>query len=320
METFHHQSVLLRESVDALCVRPDGVYVDGTAGGGGHSAAIARLLASGRLIALDTDPDAVAAASARLAPFGAHAQVVRANFRNMKAVLSGMGVDGADGILLDLGVSSHQFDAPLRGFSYRADAPLDMRMSQQGPGAKELLAGAPYEELVRILREYGEERFATRIAAAIVRTREQAPIETTGQLAALVRDAYPAPARREGHPARKTFQALRMAVNGELDALSALLDDALSLLRPDGRLCIITFHSLEDRMVKQRFLSWAQGCICPPDFPVCVCGRTPQAAIPFRRGVTPSPEELAENSRSRSARLRAVRKLREEERQKAAAR
>ncbi len=308
MEKFVHQSVLLRESVDALAVRPDGIYVDGTAGGGGHSAAIAAKLTTGRLIALDTDPDAVRAATERLAPFGGRAKVAGANFRDMKSVLSGMGISQADGILLDLGVSSYQFDTAGRGFSYRLDAPLDMRMSQKGPGAKELLAAASYGELVRILKEYGEERFAARIAAAVCRRREQKPIETTGELADLVCEAYPAPARRSGHPARKTFQALRIAVNGELESLNLLLDDALSLLKPGGRLCIITFQSLEDRMVKHRFQSWEQGCICPPDFPVCVCGHKPRARVVFRHGVLPGSEELAANPRSRSARLRVAEK------------
>lgn len=309
MQEFYHQSVLLHESIEALAIRPDGIYVDGTAGGGGHSSAIAARLDSGRLIALDADPDAIRAAGDRLAPFAEKAQVVQANFRDMKRVLSELDIDAVDGILLDLGVSSHQFDTPMRGFSYRSDAPLDMRMSQAGPGAKELLATASYADLVRILREYGEERFAPRIADAICKQREKKPIETTFELSELVRGAYPAPARRSGHPARKTFQALRMAVNGELESLSILLDDALSLLRPGGRLCIITFHSLEDRMVKQRFLSWAQGCICPPDFPVCVCGRKPEARVVYKRGILPGEEELEGNPRSRSARLRVAEKL-----------
>lgn len=312
MQEFYHQSVLLHESIEALAIRPGGVYVDGTAGGGGHSAAIAAGLESGRLIALDADPDAVRAAGERLAPFGPKARVVQSNFRDMKRVLADLGIAEVDGILLDLGVSSHQFDTPARGFSYRADAPLDMRMSQSGPGAKELLATASYAELVRILREYGEERFAPRIADAICKRRETKPLETTFELSELVSEAYPAPARRSGHPARKTFQALRMAVNGELESLSVLLDDALALLRPGGRLCIITFHSLEDRMVKQRFLSWAQGCICPPDFPVCVCGHKPQASVVYKRGVLPSQEELEANPRSRSARLRVAEKLEQE--------
>ena len=309
MQKFYHQSVLLHESIEALAIRPDGVYVDGTAGGGGHSAAIAAGLESGRLIALDADPDAVRAAGERLAPFGSKACVVQSNFRDMKRVLADLGIAEVDGILLDLGVSSHQFDTPARGFSYRADAPLDMRMSQSGPGARELLATASYAELVRLLREYGEERFAPRIAAAICKRRETKPLETTFELSELVREAYPAPARRSGHPARKTFQALRMAVNGELESLSVLLDDALALLRPGGRLCIITFHSLEDRMVKQKFAGYCQGCTCPPEFPVCVCGKKPRAKLINRKPIEADAEELAQNSRSKSAKLRILEKL-----------
>lgn len=308
----YHNSVLLLESIEALAVRPDGVYVDGTAGGGGHSLAIAQRLSTGRLIAVDRDPDAIRAAGERLAPFSERVTLCRSTFSRLPELLSELGVAQVDGILLDLGVSSHQFDAPERGFSYQHDAPLDMRMSQEGPDARELVNTAPYAELVRILREYGEEKFAQRIASVLVREREKKPIETTLELAELVKSAIPAAARRGGpHPARRTFQALRVAVNHELDELSALLDEALPLLRPGGRLAVITFQSLEDRMVKQRFLGWAQGCICPPDFPVCVCGRKPQVRILGRKGVEPSPEELAENPRSRSARLRAVEKLEE---------
>ena len=307
---FAHKSVLLKESIDALNIRPDGIYVDGTAGGGGHSAAIAARLTTGRLIAVDTDPEAIRAAGERLAPFGDRVTLVQANFSGLAGELHRLGIGKADGILLDLGVSSYQFDTPERGFSYNADAPLDMRMSRSGPTAADLVNGADRENLARILREYGEEKFASRIAARIVEQRQVRPIATTLELAELVRGAIPAAARRQGpHPARRTFQALRIAVNGELDALSALLDDALSLLGPGGRLAIITFHSLEDRMVKQRFLSWAQGCICPPEFPVCVCGHKPQARILYRKGIEPSPEEVAENPRSRSARLRAAEKL-----------
>lgn len=308
----YHNSVLLLESIEALAVRPDGVYVDGTAGGGGHSLAIAQRLTTGRLIAVDRDPDAIRAAGERLAPFSGRVTLCRSTFSRLPELLGGLDIAQVDGILLDLGVSSHQFDAPERGFSYQHDAPLDMRMSQEGPDARELVNTASYAELTRILREYGEEKFAQRIASALVREREKKPIETTLELAELVKSAIPAAARRGGpHPARRTFQALRVAVNHELDELSALLDEALPLLRPGGRLAVITFQSLEDRMVKQRFLSWAQGCICPPDFPVCVCGRKPQVRILGRKGVEPSPEELAENPRSRSARLRTVEKLEE---------
>lgn len=306
---FSHTSVLLEESIAALRVRPDGVYVDGTAGGGGHSLEIAKQLRNGRLIAIDRDPDAVQAAAERLSDFPC-AEVVRANFSEMPRVLAEHGVSAVDGILLDLGASSHQFDTPERGFSYQHDAPLDMRMSEEGTTAGEIVNGASYEELARIFREYGEERFASRIASRIVREREKAPIKTTFALAELIKSAIPAAARREGpHPAKRVFQALRIAVNSELDELSALLDEALPLLRPGGRLAVITFHSLEDRMVKQRFLQWAKGCTCPPDFPVCVCGKKPEARILYKKGVEPAERELLENPRSRSARLRGVEKL-----------
>lgn len=309
--TFSHQSVLLDESIDALHIRPDGIYVDGTAGGGGHSFAIASRLTDGRLIAVDRDPDAVRAAGERLQPFGGRVTLVRENYMNLPSVLQSLGIPTVDGILLDLGVSSYQFDTPERGFSYQTDAPLDMRMSRSGPTAADLVNRTDYAGLVRILREYGEERFAPRIAARIVETRERKPIETTGELCDVIRESIPAAARRQGpHPARRTFQALRIAVNGELDALGVLLDRALELLAPGGRLAIITFQSLEDRMVKQRFVSWAQGCICPPEFPVCVCGRHPQARVLFKKGVVPSQREQEQNPRSRSARLRAVEKLR----------
>lgn len=307
---FSHRSVLLRESIEALNINPDGVYVDGTAGGGGHSFEIASRLSGGRLIAIDRDPDAIRAAGEKLAPFGSRVTLVNDIFSRMKSVLNGMGIGAVDGILLDLGVSSYQFDTPERGFSYHYDAPLDMRMSQQGRSARELVNQSSYHELVRILREFGEERFAPRIASLIVSNREKKPIETTFELIDLIKAAIPAAARRQGpHPARRTFQALRIAVNGEMDELSMFLDDALSMLNPGGRLAVITFHSLEDRMVKHRLLSWAEGCICPPDFPVCVCGRKPSAKILRKKGFEPSEQEIEENPRSRSARLRVAEKL-----------
>lgn len=310
-ETFSHKSVLLGESIEALNIKPDGVYVDGTAGGGGHSFEIAsRLSPNGRLIAVDKDPDAVAACGERLSQFSDRVAIRRADFADMAQILREEGVDGADGILLDLGVSSHQFDTAERGFSYNLDAPLDMRMSQEGQTAAELVNTASFGELARILREYGEERIASRIASAMVREREKSPIITTFDLARIVKEAVPAAQRRNGpHPARKTFQALRIAVNHELDSLGELLDNALPLLNRGGRLAVITFHSLEDRMVKQRFLTWAQGCICPPDFPVCVCGHKPEVRILYKKGVPPSDKEIEENPRSRSARLRAAEKL-----------
>lgn len=306
---FSHKPVLFAETVEALQIKPNGVYVDGTAGGGGHSAAIAaRLSEGGRLICIDQDPDAIAVLQERIGGLP-QVTIVQENFARIDSVLSSLELPGADGILIDLGVSSHQLDTPERGFSFHTDAPLDMRMSQQGTTAAELINTLDERSLTRILSEYGEERYARSIARNIVRTREQEPMKTTLQLAELVKASMPAAARREGgHPARRTFQALRIAVNGELDMLSAGLDAMFERLNPGGRLAAITFHSLEDRMVKQRFASWCEGCICPPDFPVCVCGRTPRARLPFKvKG--PSAQELEANPRSRSAKLRAVEKF-----------
>lgn len=306
---FSHKPVLFTEAVDALQIKPDGVYVDGTAGGGGHSAAIAaRLSESGRLICIDQDPDAIAVLQKRLGGLP-QVTIVQENFAHIDTVLSNLEIPGADGILVDLGVSSHQLDTPERGFSFHTDAPLDMRMSQQGPTAAELVNTLDERSLARILSEYGEERYARSIARNIVRAREKEPLETTLQLADLVKASMPAASRREGgHPARRTFQALRIAVNGELDMLSSGLDAMFDRLNPSGRLAAITFHSLEDRMVKQRFASWCEGCVCPPDFPVCVCGRTPRARLPFKvKG--PSAQEMEANPRSRSAKLRAVEKF-----------
>ena len=307
---FHHTSVLLEETIDALQIRPDGIYVDGTAGGGGHSSQIARRLTTGRLIALDKDPDAVAAASARLAPYGERAQVVQRDFAQMAQVLAERGIARVDGILLDLGVSSHQLDTPERGFSYQHDAPLDMRMSQKGLSARDLVNTLDEKGLAEIIRRYGEERFASRIASRIVAARQKAPVETTGQLAELVKEAIPAAARREGgHPAKRTFQALRIAVNDELDNLSRCLDTVFDCLAPGGRLAVITFHSLEDRITKQKFAQYCQGCTCPPDFPVCVCGKKPRAKLVTRKPIEASAQELEENNRSRSARLRVIQRL-----------
>ncbi|HIQ58414.1 MAG TPA: 16S rRNA (cytosine(1402)-N(4))-methyltransferase RsmH [Candidatus Merdivicinus intestinavium] len=307
---FQHIPVMLEACMDGLNIRPDGIYVDGTAGGGGHSSEIARRLKGGRLIALDQDPDAVAAASERLAEFP-QAQVVRANFRDMRQVLDGLGIARADGILLDLGVSSHQLDTAERGFSYLKDAPLDMRMSQEGPSAKDLVNSAPVSELARILREYGEEKFALRIAQNIARRREEAPIERTLELAEIIKASMPAAARREKNPCKRSFQALRIAVNSELDALSQGIDTAFDSLAEGGRLCIITFHSLEDRMVKQKFAALCRGCICPPDFPVCVCGHTPEGQLPTRKPILPDENELAVNRRSQSAKLRIIEKIKD---------
>ena len=307
---FQHIPVMLEACMDGLNIRPDGIYVDGTAGGGGHSSEIARRLKGGRLIALDQDPDAVAAASERLAEFP-QAQVVRANFRDMRQVLDGLGIARADGILLDLGVSSHQLDTAERGFSYLKDAPLDMRMSQEGPSAKDLVNSAPVSELARILREYGEEKFALRIAQNIARRREEAPIERTLELAEIIKASMPAAARREKNPCKRSFQALRIAVNSELDALSQGIDAAFDSLAEGGRLCIITFHSLEDRMVKQKFAALCRGCICPPDFQVCVCGHTPEGRLPTRKPILPDENELAVNRRSQSAKLRIIEKIKD---------
>ncbi len=304
--TGYHRPVLLAQTVEALHIRPDGIYLDGTAGGGGHSHAIASRLTTGRLIALDQDPDAIEAAGKRLE--GLPATVVRSNFRHLDAVLDSLGIDKVDGILLDIGVSSHQLDAAQRGFSYHHDAPLDMRMSQSGTSAADLIASLSEKELAEIFFRFGEEKFSRPIAKAIVRERDKSPIVTTLQLADLVAASVPAAARRDGHPARRVFQALRIAVNGELDCLSEALDVAFDRLNEGGRLAIITFHSLEDAMVKNRFASWRQGCICPRECPVCVCGRTPAADLVLKKPAVATPDELSENPRSRSAKLRCVQK------------
>ena len=308
---FSHVSVLLHETIESLSIRPDGVYIDGTAGGAGHSCEIASRLTTGRLIAIDKDPDAVRAASERLAPFP-QARVVREDFRNLRAVAEAQGILRADGILLDLGVSSQQLDDAARGFSYHSDAPLDMRMSQSGMSAYDLVNGYDERSITRILRDYGEERFAARIARAIVQARSSHPIETTRQLAELIIEAIPAATRREGgHPAKRSFQAIRIEVNGELTALEGALDQAFDLLSVGGRLSIITFHSLEDRMVKRRFAVYTEGCTCPAEFPVCVCGKTPRGRLLAKKPVTASEEELARNHRSRSAKLRCIEKIKD---------
>ncbi len=306
---YNHRPVLLKETMDAIALKPNGVYIDGTVGGGGHSEAIAERLDDGFLLSIDRDPDAVRAASERLKRFP-QVKVVRGNFSDMDAIAYENGIKSADGILLDIGVSSFQLDSPDRGFSYRNDAPLDMRMSKEGTTAADLVNNLSQSELAAIIREYGEDANAARIAAGIVRAREKKPILTTGELTEIIKASLPAAVKREeGHPARKTFQALRIAVNGELEALEKGLESAFGLLKPGGRLLVITFHSLEDRIVKQRMADWAQGCICPKDFPVCVCGRKPRARIIYKRGVTPSEEELTENPRARSARLRVAERL-----------
>ena len=306
---FQHVSVLLNESIEGLNIKPDGIYVDGTAGGAGHSSEIAKRLTTGRLIALDKDPDAIATATERLLKYPC-ATVVRSDFAEIPAVLDSLGIDKVDGVLLDLGVSSHQLDEAERGFSYHSEAPLDMRMSQEGLSAYDLVNGASGAELAKILYDYGEEKFAPRIVNAILDARAVKPIETTTELADIVRNAVPAAVRRkEGHPARKTFQAIRIAVNGELDRLSEALDRTFERLAPGGRFAIITFHSLEDRMVKQAFAEYTKGCTCPPEFPVCICGKTPRGKLVSRKPIEPTPEELEVNHRSRSAKLRIIEKL-----------
>lgn len=308
---FSHKSVLLEECIDGLHIQPDGIYVDGTAGGAGHSREIARRLTTGRLFALDKDPTAVAVATERLASFPT-TKVIHTDFADMPAVLAEQGIvpGMVNGILLDLGVSSYQLDTAERGFSYMQDAPLDMRMSQEGLSAWDIVNTYDVSSLARIIREFGEEHYALPIAKKIARARQDHPIDTTGQLVELIRQAIPPKARSEGgHPAKRTFQAIRIAVNSELDSLSRCLDTAFELLAPGGRFVIITFHSLEDRMVKQKFAALCRGCTCPPDFPVCVCGNKPRAKLINRKPIEAGEEELAENSRSKSAKLRILEKL-----------
>ncbi|MDO5148650.1 MAG: 16S rRNA (cytosine(1402)-N(4))-methyltransferase RsmH [Oscillospiraceae bacterium] len=305
---FFHKSVMLNECIDMLDIKSDGIYVDGTVGGAGHSLEIARRLGeNGRLIAFDRDPDAVAAATERLA--GYNATVVKSNFSQMKDVLEEMNIHEVDGILLDLGVSSHQLDKAERGFSYHADAPLDMRMSQEGISASDIVNSYSKDELAKIMFEYGEEKFAWRIAEGIIKARQIKPVETTGELAEIVKNCVPAKVRREKNPCKKTFQAVRIAVNGELDHLSGGLDSAFELLKSGGRIAVITFHSLEDRMVKQKFAALCKGCICNPDFPQCICGRTPKAKLVNRKPIEAGSEELEDNNRSRSARLRVLERI-----------
>ena len=304
---FKHYSVLLNETIEALSIKPDGIYIDGTAGGAGHSKEIAKRLKSGFLYALDQDPDAVAVATERLK--GLPAKVIKSNFVHMKDVLFAEGIEKVDGILLDLGVSSYQLDEGSRGFSYHKEAPLDMRMSKEGKSAADIIAEYSDKELAEIFSLYGEEKFAYRIAKKIVEEREKTPITTTTKLADIIANSVPAAARRDGHPARRVFQALRIEVNGELDVLKSVIDDAFDLLNVDGVLAIITFHSLEDGIVKRKFKEFTIGCTCPPDIPVCVCGKTPRGKLIARKGIEPSKEELNENKRSRSAKLRIIKKL-----------
>lgn len=309
---FHHKPVLFEETIDSLAIRPEGIYIDGTMGGGGHSEAILKRLTTGTLLSIDQDPDAIKAAGERLEKYPQSVRV-RGNFAQMGEIAKAQGIDAVDGVLMDIGVSSYQLDTPERGFSYHHDAPLDMRMSQEGPSARDLVNDLEERQLADIIFRYGEDRSARRIAQGICQAREKAPIETTAQLAEIIKEAVPAAVRRaEGHPARKTFQALRIAVNGELDRLEEGLAAGFQLLKPGGRLAVITFHSLEDRIVKQQMQEWCQGCICPKDFPVCVCGRKPQGKLVYKKGLAPSPKEVEENPRARSARLRVIEKLPQE--------
>lgn len=309
---YTHKPVLLQECMDGLNIRPDGIYVDGTLGRAGHSLEIVKRLTKGRLIAIDRDKAALDAAPSYLENYLDKVTLVRGNFGDLPNILSDLGVNGADGMLFDLGVSSPQLDDGSRGFSYLQDAPLDMRMDRSAAlTAWDVVNGWSREELKRILWQYGEERYSSLIAAAIVRDRAQAPIETTGQLAELIRNAMPAKARREKqHPAKRSFQAIRIAVNDELGEIERMLDNALDMLNAGGRLAVISFHSLEDRLVKAAYGTWSRGCTCPPDFPVCVCGKTPRIKLVGRRPITAGEKELNENPRARSAKLRVAEKLR----------
>ena len=311
MSEFHHVSVLLEECIEALNIKPDGIYVDGTLGGGGHSSRIAAQLTTGRLIGIDRDPVALAAAGERLKPFADRVTLVHSNFDEMDTVLKDLGIPGVDGILMDLGVSSPQLDDSKRGFSYMTDAPLDMRMNgEDALDARQIVNTWSYEELKRILYDYGEERYAPRIAGAICKRREEAPIETTLELVDIIRGAMPAAALREKqHPAKRSFQAIRIAVNDELGSVERAMKGAVPCLNPGGRLAVITFHSLEDRIVKNAMAEAAKGCICPREFPVCVCGRKPQVKIITRKPITATDDELAANPRARSAKLRVCEKL-----------
>ena len=308
---FHHVSVLLEECIEGLAIRPEGIYVDGTLGGAGHSSRIAAKLTTGRHIGIDRDPVALKAAGERLAPYADRVTLVHSNFCEIARVLDDLDIDGVDGILLDLGVSSPQLDDGERGFSYMVDAPLDMRMNNEDLLSADTVVNTwSYEELKRILYDYGEERYAPKIAAAICSRREEAPIRTTLELVDIIRGAMPAAALREKqHPAKRSFQAIRIAVNDELNSVAKVMEDAIPRLNPGGRLAVITFHSLEDRIVKNAMANAAKGCTCPPSFPVCVCGKKPQVKIITRKPIVSGEEELERNPRARSAKLRICEKL-----------
>lgn len=306
--TFNHISVLLNECIEGLNINPNGIYVDGTAGGGGHSSEILKKLECGKLISIDRDPDAITTISERFKN-EPNSIIVNGCFGDMKKLLNDRGVYQVDGVLLDIGVSSHQLDTDERGFSFHKDAPLDMRMSQSGTSAEDLVNDLSYEELRDIIYRYGEDKYAPSIARGIVNSREEKRITTTLQLAEIIKNSVPQKVRREGHPARKTFQALRIEVNGELAQLENGLEQAFEMLSPKGRLAVITFHSLEDRIVKQTMASWCKGCTCPKDFPVCVCGNSPKAKLVSRKPIEATREELDKNPRSRSAKLRICEKI-----------
>ena len=305
---FNHISVLLNECIEGLNINPNGIYVDGTAGGGGHSAEILKKLDCGKLISIDRDPDAITTISERFKN-EPNSIIVNGCFGDMKKLLNDRGIYQVDGVLLDIGVSSHQLDTDERGFSFHKDAPLDMRMSQSGTSAEDLVNDLSYEELRDIIYRFGEDKFAPAIAKGIVKAREEERITTTLQLAEIIKNSVPQKVRREGHPARKTFQALRIEVNGELTQLENGLDEAFEMLSPKGRLAVISFHSLEDRIVKQKMASWCKGCTCPKDFPVCVCGNVPKAKLVNRKPIEATQEELDKNPRSRSAKLRICEKI-----------
>ena len=305
---FNHISVLLNECIEGLNINPNGIYVDGTAGGGGHSAEILKKLDCGKLISIDRDPDAITTISERFKN-EPNSIIINGCFGDMKKLLNDRGIYQVDGVLLDIGVSSHQLDTDERGFSFHKDAPLDMRMSQSGTSAEDLVNDLSYEELRDIIYRYGEDKFAPSIAKGIVKAREEERITTTLQLAEIIKNSVPQKVRREGHPARKTFQALRIEVNGELTQLEKGLDEAFEMLSPKGRLAVISFHSLEDRIVKQKMASWCKGCTCPKDVPVCVCGNVPKAKLVNRKPIEATQKELDKNPRSRSAKLRICEKI-----------
>lgn len=305
---FKHISVMLDQCIDGMNINKDGIYVDGTAGGAGHSCVIASHIENGQLIALDQDPDAILIATQRLSQYKC-AKVINSNFKNMDEVLNKLEIASVDGILLDLGVSSHQLDEGSRGFSYHQDAPLDMRMSQEGTSAADIINTYTHGQIAKILKEFGEEKFAGSIASNILKAREIKPIETTFELAEIIRNSVPSARRREKNPCKKTFQAIRIAVNGELDSLSEGLNKAFDSLAPGGRLVILTFHSLEDRLVKHRYLEWCKGCTCPSQFPICICNNKPKAKLINRKPIIATEEELEANRRSKSAKLRIIEKL-----------